>query len=437
MASPDGTVTEYIPQNVGIRSFAIEDGLMKVNGKRVVFHGMNRHEFGARGRVMTREETESDLKLLKAAGFNAIRTSHYPNSSFFYELADTYGFYVIDEMNLESHGSWSAHIRGEITAEQVIPGSHPEWRDTLLDRATSMLERDKNHPSIVIWSCGNESFGGSNIAAVADYFRATDSRPVHYEGVTFDNRFPESTDIHSQMYTPAEKIEEFIAANPDKPFIVCEFAHAMGNSFGAVHKYVDLAYREPLFQGFFIWDFADQTLALTDRHGNTFAGYGGDFGESPHDAEFSANGLFFADRTPKPFLQEVKYLFQPLHITVERDGFEVTNRHLFTPTSAYECVVTLAREGRELASGVVATDVAPGESSRFPLPFDLPTAGGEFTLDVSFRQRTSTAWAGAGHEVAFGQGVLGTRPIDGAASPDPARRAGAGGTAAGPLRRST
>jgi len=281
VASPDGTVTEYIPQNVGIRSFAIEDGLMKVNGKRVVFHGMNRHEFGARGRVMTREETESDLKLLKAAGFNAIRTSHYPNSSFFYELADTYGFYVIDEMNLESHGSWSAHIRGEITAEQVIPGSHPEWRDTLLDRATSMLERDKNHPSIVIWSCGNESFGGSNIAAVADYFRATDSRPVHYEGVTFDNRFPESTDIHSQMYTPAEKIEEFIAANPDKPFIVCEFAHAMGNSFGAVHKYVDLAYREPLFQGFFIWDFADQTLALTDRHGNTFAGYGGDFGESP------------------------------------------------------------------------------------------------------------------------------------------------------------
>ncbi|MDO5495343.1 MAG: glycoside hydrolase family 2 TIM barrel-domain containing protein, partial [bacterium] len=373
---------------------------------RVVFHGVNRHEFGARGRVVTREETERDLHLLKAAGFNAVRTSHYPNNSFFYELTDELGLYVMDEMNLESHGSWLAHQRGLIPAEDVLPGSHPEWRDTLPDRAASMLQRDKNHPSVVMWSCGNESFGGSNIAAAADYFRAHDDRPVHYEGVMFDPRFPDSTDVHSKMYAYAWEVAEFLRENRDKPFVLCEFAHAMGNSFGAVGKYVDLAYRDPLFQGFFIWDFADQTLALTDRHGREFAGYGGDFGESPHDAEFSANGIFFADRTPKPFMQEVTHLFQWLPTRVSRDGFEVENRYLFTRSGAFECVVTLSREGRELASGVVETDVAPGESGRFGLPFDLPTAGGEYCVDVSFRQRESRPWAGVGHQVASGQGVF-------------------------------
>src|SRR5699024_6141257 len=151
----------------------------------------------------------------------------------------------------------------------------------LLDRATSMLERDKNHPSIVIWSCGNESFGGTNLRDVADHFRSLDDRPVHYEGVHWDPRHPETTDVVSQMYTSAADVEEFLQTNRDKPFILCEYAHAMGNSFGAVDKYVDLAHREPLYQGGFIWDFADQAIALTDRHGREFFGYGGDCGESP------------------------------------------------------------------------------------------------------------------------------------------------------------
>ncbi|MCB0887108.1 MAG: glycoside hydrolase family 2, partial [Propionibacteriaceae bacterium] len=253
-----GELTEVIRQPVGIRRFGIEDGLLKINGSRVVFKGVNRHEFGLRGRVMSREQTEADLRLMKANNINAVRTSHYPNNSFFYELCDRYGLYVIDEMNLESHAMWDRiRYAGEPDSE-ALPGDRPEWLGALLDRAASMLRRDRNHACVVIWSCGNESYGGTDILAVSDYFRSADNRPVHYEGVDWDPRHPETTDIVSKMYTPAAEVEAFLQDNRDKPLILCEFAHAMGNSFGAVDRYLDLAYREPLFQGGFIWDFADQ-----------------------------------------------------------------------------------------------------------------------------------------------------------------------------------
>ena len=408
----DGTLVEYIPQRVGVRRFGIEDGLLKINGQRIVFKGVNRHEFGLQGRVMTREQTEADLRLLKQLGVNAVRTSHYPNNSFFYELCDTYGLYVIDEMNLESHALWDRVIRGELTPDQAVPGSLPQWRAVLLDRAASMLQRDKNHPSIVMWSCGNESYGGSNLLAVADYFREVDDRPVHYEGITWDPRFPDTSDVVSQMYTPADRIEEFLRSHRDKPFLLCEYAHSMGNSFGAVDRYLDLAYREPLFQGGFIWDFADQAVALTDRAGRRFFGYGGDSLESPHDGDFSGDGILFADRTPKPAVQELRYLYQGLRIAVGREYVEVENRLLFTNSAGYECVVTLAREGRELARSTLATAVEPGATETFPLPVALPSEPGEYTVDVSFRLRATTGWAAAGHEVAFGQGVfrVGARP---------------------------
>lgn len=415
-----GAVVEVIPQRVGIRRFGIEDGVLKINGRRVVFNGVNRHEFGLDGRVMTREQTESDIRLMKASNINAVRTSHYPNNSFFYELCDEYGLYVIDEMNLESHGMWDAVNRGRIPLEQAVPGNLPEWRDILLDRASNMLERDKNHASIVMWSCGNESFGGTNLRDVADHFRAVDTRPVHYEGVHWDPRFPETTDVVSQMYTPAATIEEWLKTNRTKPFILCEYAHAMGNSFGAVDKYVDLANREPLFQGGFIWDFSDQAIRLTDRHGREFFGYGGDCGEAPHDAEFSGNGILFADHTPTPKLQEVKKLYQGLAVQISGDAFEVTNRLLFTDTSAYECVVTLRRTGRVLAEAAVATAVAAGSTGRYPLPVELPDAAGEYTVDVSFRLPRATAWAPAGHEVAWEQAVF---TIAGPAKPARPRRA--------------
>nr|WP_255622747.1 glycoside hydrolase family 2 TIM barrel-domain containing protein [Tessaracoccus sp. OS52] len=413
-----GSVFEVIPQRVGIRRFGIEEGVLRINGSRVVFNGVNRHEFGLQGRVMTRDRTEADLRAMKAANINAVRTSHYPNNSFLYELCDEYGLYVIDEMNLESHGMWDAIRNERITIEQAVPGSLAEWRESLLTRAASMLQRDKNHPSIVMWSCGNESYGGTNILAVADWFRSVDDRPVHYEGITWDPRYPDTTDVVSQMYTPAADIEEYLLENRDKPFILCEYAHAMGNSFGAVDKYVELAHREPLFQGGFIWDFADQAIAMTDRHGREFFGYGGDNLEAPHDAEFSGNGIFFADHTPTPRIQEVKKVYEGLKVVVSEDSFEVTNRYLFTSTDSFDCVVTLSREGRVLARERVHTAVAPGGTASHDLPISLPEVPGEYTVDVSFRLAEDTRWAGAGHEVAWGQGVF---TVDGVPTRSPGK----------------
>lgn len=402
---PSGEVLEVIPQRVGVRRFELRDGVLQLNGTRVVFKGVNRHEFARNGRVVSRAETEADLKLLKRFGVNAVRTSHYPNSSHFYELCDEYGLLVIDEMNLESHGLWDRIVNGVWTPEQALPGDRPEWQAVLLDRAANMLQRDKNHASVIMWSCGNESFSGSTILAVADYFRSQDDRPVHYEGVSRDQRYLETTDVVSTMYTPADEVERWLHDHRDKPYILCEYAHAMGNSFGAVHKYLELAYREPLFQGGFIWDFADQALSLRDRYGREYFGYGGSFGDAPNDGDFSGNGIVFADRTPKPLVQELRHLYQGLAITIERDAFTVENRFMATNADAYECVLTLSHEGVELRRHIMRVSVEPDAAAEVALPFDVPAIPGDVAVDVSFRLDAATRWAEAGHEVAWAQRV--------------------------------
>ncbi|MCL2464508.1 MAG: DUF4981 domain-containing protein, partial [Micrococcales bacterium] len=409
-----GAITEVVPLNVGVRRFGIEHGVLSLNGKRIVFHGVNRHEFGPGCGVMTREQAEADIRLMKANNIDAIRTSHYPNASYFYDLADEYGLLVIDEMNLESHGLMDSVQARRLTVEQAVPGDRPEWLPALLDRAASMAERDKNHACVVMWSCGNESFGGADILAVADWFRSVDNRPVHYEGIRWDPRYPLTSDVVSRMYSPVAEIEEYLRTHRDKPFMLCEFAHAMGNSFGAVDEYIDLADREPLFQGGFIWDFADQAIALHDRQGRAYFGYGGDCGEAPHDGEFCGDGIVFADHTPSPKLQEVRYLYQPFRVTVTRHGFTLANRHLFTSSAGYDCVATLRREGVVLAEGMIATGVAPGSSVGYALPFVVPNAPGEYTVDVSLRLRVATAWAPAGDEIAWGQSVF---PVAGGWAP--------------------
>ena len=403
----EGRVAEVVPQRVGLRRVGIEGGVLRVNGRRVVFDGVNRHEFGLQGRVMTREQTEADLALMKRANINAVRTSHYPNNSFFYELADEYGLYVVDEMNVEAHGVWDEIVQGRRALADAVPGDLPEWRGSLLARAAAMLERDKNHPSIVLWSCGNEAFGGTGFRDVADWFRANDpTRPVHYEGVHWDPRYPETTDLVSRMYAPVTEIEEYLAEHRHKPYVLCEYAHAMGNSFGAVDKYVELAYREELFQGGFIWDFADQAVALVDRHGVPYLGYGGDAGEAPHDGEFCGNGIVFADHTPSPKLQEVRHLYQPLKVTVGDGEVTVENRYLFTDAAALAADAVVRREGKVLASAPLEVALAPGDKGTFALPVAVPGVPGEYTVDVTFRLRASTRWAAAGHEVASGQGIV-------------------------------
>ena len=405
-----GRVTEVIPQLIGFRRFEIQDTLMKLNGKRIVFKGVNRHEFSSRtGRVVNEDELWQDLLTMKRYNINAIRTCHYPNDSRIYSLCDILGLYMIDECNLESHGSWEPVERGVADRESIVPGSHPEWREMMLDRANSMYQRDKNHAAILIWSCGNESHGGKNIYEMSALFREKDpGRLVHYEGVFHDRSYPDTSDMESQMYTYAADIEAWLKKDRSKPFICCEYTHAMGNSCGAMHKYTELTDREPLYQGGFIWDYIDQSLDKKDRYGQVFQAYGGDFDDRPTDYNFSGNGIVYGgSRLPSPKMQEVKYNYQNISVAVERDTFTVTNKNLFADTSDFDCVALLEKDGRLLEERLVPTDVEPGCSNTFPLPFTVPAgAEGEYAVTVSFRLKKDMLWAKAGHEVAFGQGVF-------------------------------
>lgn len=403
-----GKLQEIIREQVGFRRFEMKDAIMHLNGRRIFFCGANRHEFsGLHGRAATKEETELDLVTMKQNNINAVRTSHYPNNSWFYRMCDVYGLYVIDEANLESHSSWDAYQKDLIEMEDVIPGNHPEWKANLLDRANNMVQRDKNHPCILIWSCGNESFGGSVIYDMSMLMRRLDpTRLVHYEGVWWDDRDPDTTDMYSSMYVPPKDAEEFLKSHRDKPYIQCEYLHTMGNSGGTMYKYMDLGRRYPHYQGGFIWDYIDQTLLVKDRYGEEFRAYGGDHGERPTDYEFSANGIVYADHIPSPKMQEVKYQYQGVGIEVADDTITLENRNLFTPTGIYDCLVQVQKEGALIEEATLKTDVPPLEKQTLELPVRVPKAPGEYTVTVSMRLRKSTPWAARGHEVAFGQGVV-------------------------------
>lgn len=400
-------VTEVVAEGVGFRRFEMKNCMMHLNGKRIVFKGANRHEFDANfGRVPQVSDMLLDIVTMKRHNINAIRTCHYPNDSALYGLCDVYGLYLIDETNMETHGSWDPVLRGG-DYSLVIPGDKPQWEAAMLDRVNSIYQRDKNHPAILIWSCGNESYGGSVIKKMSDRFHQLDStRLVHYEGVFQDRRYNDTSDMESQMYTPAASIAAFLEKNRDKPFICCEYTHAMGNSCGAMHKYTDLSDTEPLYQGGFVWDYIDQTITKKDRYGKEFQAYGGDFGERPTDYNFSANGIVYGgDRAPSPKMQEVKFNYQNITAEVSRDKVLVKNKNLFTSTGAFRCVVTLAKNGSLIKQAALATDVAPLTEQEYPLPIPVPKEAGEYTVTVSFRLKEATLWAEAGHEVAFGQYV--------------------------------
>lgn len=385
----------------------MKNHVMTLNGKRIVFKGVNRHEFSSvSGRAMTEAELKKDLEVMKQNNINAIRTCHYPDASLIYRLCDEYGIYMIDETNLESHGSWDlAVMTGNIG--EIVPNDREEWLAPMLDRVESIYQRDKNHPAILIWSCGNESYGGKVIYEMSQRFRKLDSkRLVHYEGVFHDRRYNDTSDMESQMYTPVEKIREFLEEDRSKPFICCEYAHAMGNSCGAMHKYTDLTDTEELYQGGFIWDYIDQSIGKRDRYGKVFQAYGGDFGERPSDYSFSGNGIVYgSNREPSPKMQEVKFNYQNITAEVERTEVKIANKNLFVNTEAFECRVTVARDGRVIKRAVMETEVSPQEEKTYSLPFAEETAPGEYAVTVSFHLKEDKVWAKRGHEVAFGQCV--------------------------------
>lgn len=422
-----GKLTEVISQKIGFRRFEMKDGLMCLNGKRIVFKGVNRHEFGSlTGRAVSLDETLWDIVTMKRNNINAIRTSHYPNSSGIYELCDRYGLYMIAENNLESHGTWDAAIfRKCAEPESVVPGDNPKWEARMLDRVNSCYQRDKNHPAILIWSCGNEAYGGSVIYHMSEKFRALDpDRLVHYEGVYNDRRYNGTSDMESQMYPSVERIRKNLDEQKEKPFICCEYTHAMGNSCGAMHKYTDLTDSEPRYQGGFIWDYIDQSISAKDRYGREFQAYGGDFMERPTDYNFSGNGICYAkDRAPSPKMQEVKFNYQNISVSFGEDDFTVQNKNLFADTEQYDCVLVMQRNGIAVGKKKLTLAVPPLSERTFSLcecGFGEDAVSGangaEYALTVSFVLKEDMLWAKAGHEVAFGQKVYPVARSGGAAA---------------------
>lgn len=409
-----GNETEFISQLAGFRRFEMVDGLMKLNGKRIVFKGVNRHEFSSiTGRVPNRDEVIKDIVTMKKNNINAIRTSHYPDDSMLYELCDIYGIYMIAENNLESHGTWEAYNKGYVDLDFVVPKDKPQWREMMLDRANSCYQRDKNHPAILIWSCGNESFGGKTIYEMSQLFRQLDKhRLVHYEGVFNDRSYNDTSDMESQMYTPAAGIEKFLAEHPEKPFICCEYTHAMGNSCGAMHKYTELSDREPRYQGGFIWDYIDQSIYKKDRYGKWFLTYGGDFGDRPTDGDFSGNGICYGgEREASPKMQEVKFNYQNISVDFDSDYiFTVTNKNLFVNTSVFDAFAILLADGEEVYRTKLQISVPPMDRASYEVPVTLKNSmidvEKEYCIVVSFVLKENTIWEKAGYEIAFGQHMI-------------------------------
>ena len=307
----EGGLVEAVPYWIGFRKIEIQDRVIRLNGKRLVINGVNRHEWSAeKGRCIGMEEMRRDMDCFLSNHINAVRTCHYPNQIPWYDLCDKNGIYMMAEANLESHGSWQK--MGACEPSWNVPGSLPQWREAALDRVRSNFELFKNHVSVLFWSLGNESYAGDNIEAMNGYLKEKeDGRLVHYEGVFHNRAYEDSvSDVESRMYAPPEQIREYLENGPKKPFFLCEYMHDMGNSLGGMGSYMKLLDEYEMYHGGFIWDYIDQAIFVEDEvTGRKVLRYGGDFDDRPSDYEFSGNGIVFADRTEKPAMQEVRYYY--------------------------------------------------------------------------------------------------------------------------------
>ena len=311
LKAEDGSLAEVIPYDIGFRRIEIIDKVVYLNGKRLVITGVNRHEWNARtGRCIGIEDMKADISCMLRNNINSVRTCHYPDQIPWYYMCDDAGIYVMAETNLESHGSFQK--LGAIEPSCNVPGSIPQWRDAVLERAKNNFETFKNHPSILFWSLGNESYAGDDIEAMNVYFaEKKDGRLVHYESSYYNRAYEDTiSDLETRMYAKPEDVEEYLNNSPKKPYILCEFMHDMGNSMGGLGSYMKLIDKYDRYHGGFIWDFIDQAIMVKDPvTGKDVLRYGGDFDDKPADYEFSANGIVFADRKEKPAMQEVRYYY--------------------------------------------------------------------------------------------------------------------------------
>ncbi len=418
MIDADGEVVESRSQKLGFRTVEFDkDNALLINGKSVEIIGVNRHDHSpVNGKALTREEMEEDIKLLKRFNFNSVRTSHYPNDPYFLELCDKYGLYVMDEANIETH-----HLGGYLA-------NTPSWVGSMMARIVRMVERDKNHPSIISWSLGNESGTGPIFAAAAGWIRDFDpSRFIHYEGAQGDPTHPDYiegasgnqrsltyanpddpafVDVISRMYP---ELSQIVAQSEspyiDRPIIMCEYMHAMGNSMGGLGDYWDeIRARKDLIGGY-IWDMIDQGLAKEGPDGKIFYAYGGDFGDTPNDQNFCMNGVFASDRTPNPHAWEAKYVFQPVEISYVGDNkVRMLNRLFHTSLEQYDIQWELYKDGEQIQSGSIAPqNISAGDAEIVEIPFKMPKldTDKEYWLRVSLHEKDDKFWCEKGYEVAY------------------------------------
>ncbi|QXE32986.1 DUF4981 domain-containing protein [Streptomyces sp. GMY02] len=405
------TAAESIALRTGFRTVEIRGDRFLVNGRRVVFHGMNRHEtHPERGRVFDEEHAREDLARMKRFNVNAIRTSHYPPHPRLLDLADELGFWVVLECDLETHGFTTLDWAGN-------PSDDPAWRTAYLDRVQRTVERDKNHPSVVIWSLGNEAGTGSNLAAMSAWVHARDAgRPVHYEG----DHTGEYTDVYSRMYASVPETEQIGtdgsrapllnctpaqgARQRTKPFLLCEYAHAMGNGPGALDEYEALVHEHPRLHGGFVWEWRDHGILTTAPDGTPYYAYGGDFGEVVHDGNFVMDGMLLSDDVPTPSLHEFKAVVQPVRFTFDGDHVAITNLRHSADTSDLRFRLRVEHDGTPVDSGDLAVPVvAAGESARVPLPWIPVSRDSETWITVEAVLAAGTAWADEGHVIATAQ----------------------------------
>ena len=402
----NGAPIEYISTKFGFRKVEILDGVIRINDRRVVFKGTNRHEFDCRtGRYITEEVMRDDLEKMKRANMNAVRTSHYPNCPRWMELCDEYGIYVIDENNMESHGT----NRSTIIGCPQIPDSRPEWEKACMDRIQALYERDKNCTCVVCWSMGNESLGGETPKKMYRYLKnVDDTRFVHFE-CHGDPEEQSLSDVQSKMYAKPQECEEYALTRRDgRPYLLCEYTHAMGNSCGSTDEYTTLWDKYPCLQGGFVWDWVDQSILTKDDQGREYLAYGGDFEDEPNDGHFCGNGLLFGDRRITPKYYEIQKLYQYVDfcaVDPVRGQVEIKNKYLFTDLADFELYWCQCSDKGVFRDGVVEVQLAPGEKKVLDLELGRP-CNTEFYLNLELRTKEKTLWCPAGFAVAKEQFVI-------------------------------